>query len=217
MNGNGMTGYNEQEVIEATNRIKAGIENYFEATNTRLENDFVRPMENLWASEDAQTFFEAYDQAVRAQFETDLQSLNTIVDHFNSAASKYADKSGASYSPVSFDAPTCECDVSGIQIDIAGTRGINRTEAVETAQVLNEIKEEAISALEEIRSAASTSGFYGEAMAHQEAIDTSIESMKNSISNLLDDNYAAVDKAIQATADKYGELEAEAAAAAAGN
>ena len=42
MNGNGMTGYNEQEVIEATNGIKTGIENYFAATNSRLENDFVR-------------------------------------------------------------------------------------------------------------------------------------------------------------------------------
>lgn len=212
--GNGMTGYNEQEVIDATNGIKAGIESYFEATNTRLENDFVRPMENLWASEDAQSYFEAYDQAVRGQFESDLSSLNTIVDHFNSAASKYAAESGASYSPVSFDAPTCECDVSGIQIDIAGTRGINRTEAVETANVLNEIKEEAISALEEIRSSASASGFYGEAMAHQEAIDASIESMKNSISNLTEEMYTSVDKAIQATADKYGELESEAAAAA---
>ena len=215
--GNGMTGYNEQEVIEATNGIKSGIESYFEATNTRLENDFVRPMEGLWASEDAQSYFEAYDEAVRRQFESDLESLNTIVDHFNSAASKYAAESGASYSPVSFEAPACECDVSGIQIDIAGTRGINRTEAVETAQVLNQIKEEAISALEEIRSSASASGFYGESMAHQEAIDASIENMKNSITSLTEEMYAAVDQAIQATADKYGDLETEAAAAASGN
>ena len=213
---NGMTGYNEQEVIEATNGIKAGIQSYFEATNTRLENDFVRPMENLWASEDARTYFESYDDAVRAQFQSDLESLNTIIEHFNSAASKYASESGASYSPVGFDAPACECDISGIKTDIAGTRGINRVEAVETAQVLGAIREEAISALEEIKSAASSSGFYGEAMSHQEAINESIENMKNSISNLIEEMYSNVDKAIQATADKYGDLEAEASAAASG-
>ena len=215
--GNGMTGYNEQEVIEATNGIKTGIENYFESTNTRLENDFVRKMENLWASEDARSYFESYNEAVRAQFQSDLESLHTIIEHFNSAASKYAAESGATYSPVGFDAPSCECDISGIQIDINGTRGINRTEAVETAQVLGEIKEEAVSALEEIRSAASSSGFYGEANSHQEAIDESIENMKNSISNLIEEMYSAVEKAIQVTADKYGDLEAEAAAAASGN
>lgn len=213
---NGMTGYNEQEVIEATNGIKAGIQNYFDATNTRLENDFVRPMENLWASEDARTYFEAYDGAVRAQFQSDLQSLNTIIDHFNSAAAKYASESGATYSPISFDAPACECDISGIKTDIAGTRGINRTEAVETAQVLKAIREEAISALESIKSAASSSGFYGETMSHQEAINESVENMKNSISNLIEEQYNAVDKAIQATADKYGNLEAEATSAASG-
>ncbi len=215
--GNGMTGYNEQEVIEATNGIKTGIENYFQATNTRLENDFVRPMENLWASEDARSYFESYNEAVRGQFQSDLESLHTIIEHFNSAASKYAAESGASYSPVSFDAPTCECDVSGIQIDINGTRGINRTEAVQTAKVLNEIKDEAVSALDAIRNSASASGFYGEANSHQEAINESIENMKNSISNLIDEMYASVDTAIQATADKYGDLEAEAAAAASGN
>ena len=214
---NGMTGYNEQEVIEATNGIKAGIENYFGATNTRLENDFVRPMENLWASEDARSYFESYEDAVRAQFQSDLESLNTIIEHFNSAAAKYASESGASYSPINYDAPACDCDISGIKTDIAGTRGINRTEAIETAQVLNAIKEEAVGALESIKSSASASGFYGEAMAHQEAIDNSIENMKNRISNLIDEMYSRVDQAIQATADKYGNLEAEAAAAAAGN
>ena len=214
---NGMTGYNEQEVIDATNGIKTGIQSYFEATNTRLENDFVRPMESLWASEDARAYFESYDEAVRGQFQSDLESLNTIIDHFNSAAAKYASESGASDSPIAFDAPACECDISGIQTDIAGTRGINREEAVDTAQSLESIKEDAVSALEEIKSAASASGFYGESMSHQEAINESIENMKNSISNLIEEMYSNVADAIQATADKYGDLEAEAAAAASGN
>ena len=212
-----MTGYNEQEVIEATNGIKAGIQSYFEATNTELQNQFVTKMSEKWASEDAVTFFKAYEENVRAQFQSDLESLTSIVDHFNSAAVKYASESGATYSPISFDAPACECDVQGINVVFAdGGRGIYRTEAELIAESLNTIKENAFSALESIKSAASSSGFYGETMSHQEAINESVENMKNKISNFVEDQLNAFGSAVTATVEKYGNLETEGTNAASG-
>ena len=210
-----MTGYNPTQVSSSINAVKSAYRAYNDAMNTGIQNRFVKPMESLWACEDAQNFFQqVYEPTIKALYAKAEASLASVVASMNDAAAHWAQETASEFSPINHEQIADATDVSGIKLEINGVKGVDRDAASSTASQLANIKNEAENALVQAKQAVANSGFVGG--DQQAQIDSSLEEIKRNVSEAITTITEAVKKSIDTTVENYGSLEAAVSKAFAG-
>lgn len=204
-----MTGYDPQVVNNSISKVIQAYNDYNKAMNTDMQNIFVKGMEQVWACVDAQDFFnKIYEPAMRNLYETAERRLSSVVASMNSAGQKWAETTGSGYSSVNLTSIPNACDVSGIQENLSGVRGIDEAAANDISSQLPSIQQAADSALDAARQAVATCGFVDANSSQQTAIDSSLTEIKNLTSSTIQEIINALKTAVTRTVDTYGTISA---------
>lgn len=201
-----MTGYNPSQVSNSINQVKNAYKAYNDAMNTGLQNRFVKPMEDVWACEQAQSFFRnSYKPAVDQLYASVENSLASVVGTMNEAARNWAAETESDFSQINHEQIANAANVDGIKSDISGVKGIDLTSATSTVAQLQNIKAEAEAALDQARQAVAECGFVG---GDQQAnITASLNQIKSDANEFINTITSAIKTSIDSTVSSYGQLE----------
>ena len=203
--GNGFTGFDPALVNGSMSRVEDAYSQLMAALKTKMQGDFVNSMSENWACNQAQTFFTgSFKPSIDSLLNGSYTTFQSVISSMNSAASNWATQTGTSWSGRSFKGSKETIDVSSIKENINGVRGVNETEANNTAGKLSTIASEAESALTQAQAAVNSCGFVGR--SQEENLINSLQVIKNNINTSTTELTEATKKAINTTVDNYGSL-----------
>ncbi len=208
-----LKGFNPTEVTTSINAIQKAYNNLYAAIGTKMQNEFINGMQDKWACNDAQTFFSKVKTSMDQIITNSNITFQSVADAMNSGARNWANQTGSSWSNVSFSVNDTKMNVSNIQENINGIRGVD-PEATTVANKLPLIANEAENALTEARNAVNNCGFIGGNSATN--LQSSLTTIKNNINEIFSTLSNDCKTAITNTADNYTNLETSVAAAFAG-
>ena len=211
-----MTGFDPMLVTTSINNVNNAYNELMRALINDTQSKFINPMAMYWACNSAQKFFtEALEPSVTSQANGVNTIFESVVSAMNDAARSWAAQTETSYSPVGFTPNTSKVDVSGVQENINGVRGIDKANATSTVSVLSSIQASVESALNSAKQAVSNCGFVGDAQA--ETLIGSLDRIKTNISTATKDLTSAVNSAIENTVASYGDTAGKVSEAFSGN
>ena len=203
-----MTGYNPEVVRNSINQFETAYSHYNDAMNTGLQNNFVNEMANVWACEQAQSFFtKAYKPSIDALYNSVEASLASVVNTMNAAAREWAVRTESEFSPIAHTQIPNAANVDGIKVEIGGEKGIDLEVATSTVGKLASIKANAEAALDEAKNAVATCGFLGG--EQQSSITNSLGKIKQDATKFIDDLTGGIKASIDNTVTAYGNLAAK--------
>lgn len=196
-----LVGFNPEEVRLAIENISSSYNSLVNSLINKNQSDFVVGMSSIWACEQAQNFFNAYQKDI-ADLNRKIESVYlSIINSMNKAASVLAGTSGTEWSYVKFSPLISGLDISVIKDNINGVKGIDLANTPDVLSKLDTINSEISTALESTKTAVSSSGFIGGGM--QEQLVSSISTIQNNVNQAFGQIKADVNTAIQATLDQY--------------
>lgn len=198
-----MTGYNPEEVRESINNSVNAYRAYNSAMNTGIQVQFVRPMENVWACEEAQRVFGEHKTAMDEIYRQFNDFFASLVSVMNAGGSRWAAATESSYTPTNYDVIPNAVDVSGIRVDINGVKGIDKQQADQIATCLPRIAQEATTALNNLSTAVNRCGFIGD--DQQETLTNSINNIRTTTQQYIQDLTTKFRNNVNSTVEKYGE------------
>lgn len=200
------SGFNADKVYATLNKIENVYGDLHRAIKNKLQDGFITGMRDKWACNEAQIFFR---DGVKPQFEEIIRKVNenfTIIDEgINEAARLWALETQSDYTKRNFSMIITKIDVSMIQENIAGTRGIDKTEALNQVAYLKEFENEAVSALSKAQNAIRGCGLLGG--LQEDNLYNVLGKNKSIISEYVVAITSALDKAINTTVTTYGDTE----------
>ena len=186
-----MTGFDPMLVTTSINSVNNAYEALMRALINDTQSKFINPMAMYWACNSAQKFFtEGLEPSVTSQANGVNTIFESVVSAMNDAARAWAAQTETSYSPVGFTPNTSKVDVSGVQENINGVRGIDKANATSTASVLSSI---------------------------QASVESALDKIKTNISTATKDLTSAVNSAIENTVASYGDTAGKVSEAFSGN
>ncbi len=211
-----MTGFDPALVSNSINSVNNSYNELMRALVNDTQNKFVNPMAMYWACNSAQKFFnDAFLSAMTELTNGVNVTFESVVTTMNEAANAWAQQTETSYSPISFSANPSKIDVSGVQENINGIRGVDKANATSTVAVLSTIEASVDSALDSAKQAVANCGFVGDAQA--ESLISSLEKIRTNISTATKELTSAVNSAIENTVSAYGDLAGKISEAFTGN
>lgn len=198
-----LTGFDPDLVSTSIDKVISAYEELMKALGDDMQTQFVNGMQDKWACNDAQTFFQNFKEADEELITKSNNTFESVVNSMNSAAQAWAESTGSNWGGKSFTRNDKKIDITGIQENIGGVRGVD-PEATTVSAKLPTIATSAESALTNAQSAVSNCGFVG---GNQEAeLINSLGEIKNAISKTSSEISEACKKAIDETAQKYQDL-----------
>ena len=198
-----MTGYNPQEVATSINNAITAYKAYNSAMNTGMQIQFVKPMENIWACEQAQRVFEIYKGSMDELYNEFNKFFASLVSTMNEGGRDWAQSTESSYNNINYDVIPNAADVSGIKLDIAGVKGIDLAQANQTATCLPRLAQEATTALNNLSTAVNTCGFIGS--NQQETLTASINEIRTKTQEWVSDLNRLFRENVNNTVENYGD------------
>lgn len=201
-----MTGFDPSVVNQSIGAVNAAYENLMYALGDQMQNQFVGGLADKWACNSAVNFFNtAFKPAVDELLKSANMVFESVVSSMNSAAQAWAQQTESSYAAKPFSAITKTIDVSGIQENIGGIRGIDLDTATTVAGKLPAIASSATEALTKAQQAVQNCGFVGGNQAGN--LIASLGVIKDKISNATETITTQTKSAIDTTIQQYGDLE----------
>ena len=209
-----LTGFDPDLVSSSIDKVQSAYDELIRAIGDDMQNQFVNGMQDKWACNQAIKFFESFKNTMDSVI---LQSNNTfesVVQSMNSAANAWAQETESVWPGRQFSRNDKKLDVSIIQENIAGVRGVD-PEATAVSSKLTSIAASATNALSNAQSAVQTCGFIGGGSAEQ--LISSLGRIKASIDDAVTQIAEACKAAIESTTQEYTNLEVKVSDAFAGN
>ena len=207
-----LTGFDPEVVSTSISGITSAYAELIQAIGTDMQTKFVNGMVQNWACKEAQKFFtDALKPSVDGLNTSTDTVFTSVVDAMNSAAQGWAAQTQADYTPVSFTAQAFKADVSGIQENIGGVRGIDLAGANEVAGTLPTIASSAANALSKAKNAVANCGFLGADQASN--LQTSLGTIETKINEATTELTTQVKDAIATSVTNYGDLAGQVATA----
>lgn len=201
-----LTGFNPDEVSRSINSVKQAYEELIKALADDMQREFVGGMADKWACRQAQTFFSsAFKPAIDSLINSSNTIFQSVADAMNSAAQNWASTTDGTFSKVAFSTQNKTMDVSGIQENIGGVRGIDLQSANSVAAKLGTIASSASSALGQAQSAVQNCGFIGGSQASN--LISSLGTIKSKISQSTEELANQTKEAINQTVQTYSDTE----------
>lgn len=201
-----LTGFNENEVYKTIQSLESAYQALHAAIKNRLQNGFIIGMQDKWACNEAQEFFR---NVVQPQFEEIIKVVNenfTVIDEgINEAARLWALETKSQYTKRHISRIETKIDVSMIQENIGGTRGIDKVEASSLVSHLKQFDLDASSALSSAKNAVIDCGLFGG--AQEQNLQEVLEKNKSIIGNYITNLIQLLEKAINSTVSSYGDTE----------
>lgn len=211
-----MTGFDPSLVNSSINNVNSAYNELMRALINDTQSKFVNQMAMYWACNSAQKFFrDALKPAVDEQSTSVTTIFESVVVAMNDAARAWANQTETSYSEVSFSPIATKIDITGIQENLNGVRGIDKENAKSVVSSLSVIQSSVETALDSAKNAVNSCGFVGDEQA--ETLNSSLNRIKTNISNTTKELTQAVNEAIENTVVTYGDLAGKVAGAFAGN
>lgn len=210
-----LTGFDPDLVSSSISNVQSAYNDLIQAIGTEMQTRFVNGMEDKWACNEAQKFFQNFKGVMDPIITESNNTFQSVVDSMNSAASNWASQTGTSWGGKQFSRIEKQMDVSGIKENLNGVRGVDIGAAPGVAQQLPSIANSAINALSQAQQAVQNCGFVG---GNQEAsLIASLGKIKSGIESAVNEITDACSNAINVTAEKYGTLETNVSNAFSGN
>lgn len=208
-----LTGFNPGVVQTSINGVKSAYNNLIEQIGTRMQNEFINGMAEMWACDEAVDFF---NNVVKDNIDRLIPAVNatfeSIVRVMDDQARIWAGETGNSsvYVSTQFEQnPKTSVDVTNIKNATAtGERGIDVDNYGEVVNKLPNIYEEAKNAAQAAQQAVSDCGFLGGDQAT--TLYNSLERVKNSIDSAISTITQLLQTNINNTVSRYGALQTQA-------
>ena len=129
-----VSGYNSGKVEELREVINTTAQSCGETIVQTLESDIITPMSQAWYAEEAQEYFEAFKEQVKASGQTIKEVFDGFRDNVQKTGAEWATATGAGEGPTlePIDDVTLDLDVSAIEAtNGAGDRSLDES-AVQT-------------------------------------------------------------------------------------
>ena len=207
-----LTGFNPSVVQTSINGVKTAYNNLIEQIGTRMQNEFINGMAEMWACDEAVDFF---TNVVKDNIDRLIPAVNTtfetIVGTMDNQARMWAENTGNAsvYVSTQFEQnPKTSVDVSCIQNATAtGERGIDVENYGTVVNKLPDIYEQAKSAAQAAQQAVSDCGFLGG--DQPTTLYNSLEKVKNSIDSAISTITQLLQTNINNTVSRYGALQTQ--------
>lgn len=210
----GLVGFDPSTVASAINNVQAAYNDLIQAIGTDMQGQFVNGMQDKWACKDAQEFFQSFKSVVDTLNTDATNVFQSVVDSMNSAANGWAQQTGSTWAAKQFSRVDKKMDVSCIQENIGGVRGVDPEATAVSAKLVN-IANAASTALERAQSAVQSCGFVGGSSAG--TLVSSLRTIKTNIENAINQISSDCQKAIETTTQNYTNLDTKVSDAFAGN
>lgn len=206
-------GFDPDLVASSINNVQNAYNELLQAIGTDMQTQFVNGMQDKWACKDAQTFFQTFKGVVDTLITDSSNTFQSVVEAMNSAANGWAQQTGSMWSAKQFSRIEKQMDVSGIQENIGGVRGVD-PEATSVSAKLPVISNAAVNALSDAQAAVQNCGFIGGSSASN--LISSLGKIKANIEEAINQIANDCQKAIEATSQNYSNLEVKISDAFAG-
>lgn len=201
-----LTGFDPEIVSRSINAVKSAYDELIKALGDDMQREFVGGMSDKWACKNAQEFFrDAFKPAIDGLIDTSNKIFQSVADSMNDAGRAWATQTNTSYSPVSFSTIPKKIDISIIQENIGGVRGIDLANANTVASKLSTISSSASSALSRAQQAVQDCGFLGGSQASN--LIASLNTIKSKIDKATEDISTESKNAISKTVQTYSDTE----------
>lgn len=209
-----LTGFDPDLVSSSIDKVQSAYDELIRAIGDDMQNQFVNGMQDKWACNQAIKFFESFKDTIDSIITQSNNTFESVVQSMNSAATAWATETESVWSGRQFNRNDKNLDVSGIQENIAGVRGVD-PEATAVSAKLTSIATSANSALSNAQSAVQNCGFIGGSSAEQ--LISSLGRIKAAIDDAVTQISEACKAAIESTTQQYTNLEVKVSDAFAGN
>ncbi len=200
-----LTGFDPSIVNQSIQAVNSAYEQLMYTLCDVMQSQFVGGMSDKWACTSSVNFFNnSFKPAIDQLLKSSNSVFESVVASMNSAAQAWAQQTDSSYSPTSFSAITKTIDVSSIQENIGGVRGIDLSAANEVASKLPTIASSARDALTSAQQAVQNCGFVGGDMANN--LISSLGIIKDKINTATEDLTNQTKNAVENTVGQYGDL-----------
>lgn len=203
-----LTGFDPAVVYAAISKVQQSYNELTEAID-RHTKTFVEGMSTRWACNYAQSFFnDSFAPIVKELYRTNTAIYESVVNSMNSAGQAWANNTNSAYNQSSFSAMPDTVDVSMIQENINGVRGIDLQEASNVAGKLSLLAEDAMKALGGARSAVNESGFFEGNMQSElcGSLDRIQKNISDALNRIINDTKTAIDKTVETYKTTEGEV-----------
>ena len=210
-----LTGFDPDVVCTSMNSVINAAHEVLDVLCSKFQAQFVDRMAELWACSNAQNFFLNSVKPAMDNLTNDANNVFiSVVDAMRDAGNNWAAETGASFSAPSFVSNRKTLDVSSIQENINGVRGIDLAAATIVSNALSVLNAAAETALGNAVSAVQSCGFIGGTSAAN--LLASLNAIKTNINSTFSTCSASLKNAITETATSYKDTEGRIAQAFAG-
>jgi len=204
-----LTGLDPEVVRTSIGAVKGAYENLIQALGDDMQTQFIGGMSDKWACNQAQRFFnEAFKPSIDSLINNSNRIFESVVRAMNSAAQQWAIDTESSYSPYQFSVISKTMDISGIQENIGGVRGIDKENANSVSSKLPIIAESAKTALTSAQNAVQNCGFMGgnQASSLINSLGTIKTNIDNAVQEITNSSKTAIDNTVTAYSDTAGKV-----------
>ena len=202
-----LTGYDPNIVNTSVNSVVSAYNELMAQIKDQIQNKFVNGMADKWACVNAVNFFnEGFKPTIDELLNSTNQIFDSVVRSMTDAATAWANDTGSTQIVVAnFSQQNPSIDVSNIQENIGGVRGIDLEQSTSVINQLPSIAIQAESALEHAKSAVQDCGFIGGNQASN--LINSLATIKTKINNAFLDITDNVKNAMEQTVNTYSDTE----------
>ncbi len=208
------SGFDAVAITDAIKKMNASASDLMRALHEDMKSQFIEPMGGIWACQDAVDFFQSLKTTMDGLITKSDSTFQSVVDTMNQGAVNWARNTGneGAYNQIPYHNYTGRTVVDMIKENINNQRGIDKGAAEDILKKLTNIKTACDAALTSAASAvagASNSGFIGGDQAAN--LEASLNDIKTTINNSLDEFNTTTSQSINETIKKYGSLETKTA------
>jgi len=211
--GQGASSFDISKISSTLNTISSSYNSLHDAIRNHIQKNFINNgMSQYWACNEAQKFF---TDGVKPQVDELIRvinaNFNAVIVAIDAAAKAWATATGTPYTNYSFTLQYTTIDVTAIQENINGIRGIDKVQAIEVTKYLDSFGTDANTALSQSVTAVKSSGFIGG--TQETNLIAALTKNETLINNFVAQMKSSIQTAIQNTVNNYGDTEGRIASA----
>ena len=201
-----VTGFNPEDVISSINKVNDAYQELDNALYGKTQNNFVEKMVSAWGSDVAQQFFfrggdrfsSIFQDRINGIIKGSYDTFQSVVETMNQAAINWANLTGAQWSSMSFSGQLNEVDATCIKDRLpSGGVGVVEELIPDALSELPIIVSESEAALDTAVNAVNNAGFLDKASNQAAALISSLEKIKQEISEVITEETNSINKVIE--------------------
>ena len=205
------SGFNPTAVTNSINGVKKAQGALMRTLVDAVNNQFISPMSNAWACQEAQEFFREFKNSMDDLVQKADSTFQSVVDTMNQGGTNWAAETGnsGSFVKVPYTNYTGRISVDSIKENIDDVRGVDPAAASSAIATFSALSTNADGALSLAVNAVADCGFLGG--SQQANLTASLNSIKKDVKDTFDSYSNQTKDYVEKTIQKYGQMESKTA------